>query len=80
MAEIETSAWVEIKKIIVNGRPGSMGAMLDLEKAVDVFLVILPFLKNRKFEEGSFNADDEVFELICNKKQLAEIRGIVDGR
>ena len=68
------NAWDKIKtEMTKHTRPGSAGYQVELNRATNVFVAILPHLKNRQAEEDAFNADKEVAEALLNRKGLIDI-------
>ena len=55
------TAWEILKtKMTEEKRHGSFGYHIEVNRAVDIFTGIIPYLKDEKGEKDAFNADPDV--------------------
>jgi len=73
------TAWEKIKlEMTKHTHPGSAGYSVGVIHASDVFVAIIPHLKDNQVEQDAFNADKEVTEAIMLRKDFIAI-GLIKG-
>lgn len=71
------TAWEEIKGEITKGqRPGTIKYLHSLYVGGQIFIRLLPHLKNQEKEEKAYNDDAEVTEALMNLRSIKEIMGV----
>jgi hypothetical protein len=70
------NAWTLIRdRLTKNERPGSCGHQASLNVAADVFIRIMPLLREtpKDIAKIAFNEDEEVREALLNRAALKEV-------
>ncbi len=68
------TAWETIKAKMTNGTlVGTLGYHGAMNRAAELFIDVLPYLKNEEKEKEIFNQDPDILPAITLKKELKEV-------
>lgn len=69
------NSWEIIKANIANKhRSGTMGRMMEMNAALDLFAALLDKLSDREDAEAYFNGDHEVTEALASRGGINQLR------
>ena len=72
------TAWEIIRKHLVDGRstPGTVGRMVDLQRAGDLYFALREHLGDQDWQDGAFSKDEELTAALTQTDAIETLREV----